>query len=1040
MEPNRIYKTPLEDPSYFGAYLNLAMHNAFIVLTHINETFIEEKTATKEEDILKMPLFEAIKTPGSVNKDILSSIYTAINRYFPFLEYMVEGKLRYLKVSEKASEQHVSYFGEILELLIKNLNDYRNYYSHFIGGQEPQDSILVKRLYNAFDTSRVTVRERFNYLAEDVNHLVRLGKDRKEKISFKYSFLEEGRALSDTGLYYLICLFLRPHDSQLFLKKIKGFKRDDDKKFKATIHCFTANSIKLPNKTITSDDSKKGLLLDIANELAKCPSVLFNHLSKEAQEKFRPVLENEDEENEVLMKRYQNRFVELALNYFDKYEVLPNFRFLVKYGRFYYRHDEKKYFDEKYIRWLTKDLYAFSSMTEIKAFKSKLKEKGILKKTTLAPNVYLNQEELKPYIDDRQPEFVQANNQILISTNPQPTDIEKIVSSKSNGMYSRPVGVVSQDMNDVVSMSIYDIPGMLLFYLMVNRKGNAIEGRINKWRTTFVKFIEFVKKDGKPDTDDFEKWLNEKYQLKSKDIPKSILNHFTEDNKNFSWQHKIKGILQNMIDETAQFLKKIDTRIKNRQKTSDRNSKTIESGYLADLLARDMVFFIRKQPEIKKIHKPSSSEFKQLQKTMAFWGRYQEQLIPLMKSINLFDYHPFLDKSMINGKGIYDFFKKYLNEKEEYLKKIISKKSIHTDDVIFLNIPNSRDVKQICNDILTKHHLSLPRGFFNDECQRKLTDSINTTEKNSIGYIFEKWKTDSKKQDFYTYKRGYELINKWTDKRKGREKFKSISKKYTDTVERENILNDVSNWLKSDENEKQFAVGDKKPKVAIKKNLRYVLSTERKIRLAVLQDQLLFEVIKTELEKETNLKGLDEFTLNDMDTALNKVVSLSLEYDKNGHIIVDSSMKIKDYGKFQQLLRDRRLKFLLDYFSPSSKIERSYLLKELELYEKCRLEVLKAVYKAEERIYAKYESYFDQIKENDTNGIISHYKYLDKLEIEGIIDVAQKEQMREMRNKFSHNQYPRKKIIERVSTIDLANSIAEQLSKIAVNYYSNLEL
>ena len=141
-----------------------------------------------------------------------------------------------------------------------------------------------------------------------------------------YSFYQKDEALSEKGIIYLICLFLQTRYSQLFLKQLYRFKASQHRNDQATIHAFSAYSVRLPLQRITSDDTKKGLMLNMFGELQKCPDQLFKHLHKNDQNEFRPLgeqdLETLTDPSEVLLKRFDDRFPELILQYFDKLSLI----------------------------------------------------------------------------------------------------------------------------------------------------------------------------------------------------------------------------------------------------------------------------------------------------------------------------------------------------------------------------------------------------------------------------------------------------------------------------------------------------------------------------------------------------------------------------------------------------------------------------------------------------------------------------------------------------------------------------------------------
>lgn len=115
---------------------------------------------------------------------------------------------------------------------------------------------------------------------------------------------------------FFVCLWLEKRDAQEFLKKHAGFKRSELKLERATLETFTWFKTKVPKPRLTSSYSKQALLMDMINELKRCPEELFSKLSYSDREKFVPkYLDDEsndsDENNQgpiLPLKRKSNRF------------------------------------------------------------------------------------------------------------------------------------------------------------------------------------------------------------------------------------------------------------------------------------------------------------------------------------------------------------------------------------------------------------------------------------------------------------------------------------------------------------------------------------------------------------------------------------------------------------------------------------------------------------------------------------------------------------------------------------------------------------
>jgi len=1058
MSTERNYKTLEKNQGYYAAYANLALHNAYITLQQINSNYVEKKNVDKEENVLKLGLFEALIHKKVDNKDMLIAqlerIENKLEFHFPFLEMILKSRLLKKNENEQLSIDKLKEYGYYLKDLISMLIEYRNYTTHYYGGKPVFNENVIHHLRKIFDASKDTIRDRFGYSSKEVEHLVRYDRNKgnypntklkKDQFGFHYSFYKKDDALSESGLQFLICIFLETRDAQLFLKKFYGLKDSRSNISKATLHCFTALHIRLPYDSISSYRDAEMVALDTINELRKAPKPLFNALIPVKQNLFRTNEETEDEqENEPLLLRSKSRFEELAMYFFDSNDIFKNLRFAVHYGRFYYRSDKKVIINESLNRWLTKDLMGFVRMNDVRSWKENENIKSLLLKTN-----DLDENHNKPYIQDREPEFMLQSNRILISLNPTAcrTDFEK---NEEN--YKRPK---SFELQETFYISGNDFHNFVFYYLLTT-DSNKIEGEIRGWMSNFNKLKSDIT-NGKLKCD-FKKELNrlfknlkvdnnnyeEEYQKRKDIVQKKLQSEYggiqTDDIPD-SWKDYLMGVrsfslkewqsqfIDKLIKEAEQIKDYYKKQFEYRKNSKEKNIKLIDTGKLSEILAKDMVKMMQNNDE-----KPNSSEYVELQKTMAFWGIYKNSMTDTFKKAKLFENIPFLNEKMVNNKGIYSYFQSYFEEKVTFLKSLKNSEATLTQ-LYFLPKRNEKlEMEQLKKSIQNiEYPFALPSDFF----ARKCIDYLNKNEKKQDGKVTQRLLAIyDKHQEFYDWKRTYELFDRWLDDRKS--KMLPREQKEISLEKRQEILNEIKSFIQS--KNVAFIKGFQKvEKDKIKKLRMQVLENEELIRWEKVKDKLLFELAKTVLQQKAELKGLENLTLNTVGpdkNVLNQFISFSLPYTtkktKVDKTIVDPEMKIKDYGKFKRLLKDKRLDGFLGWVDVPE-VKRADILKEWEEYEVNRVKVMEAVLDCEKTCAIIAKEHFENLKIADPNGIVQHRPYLEWMKNKGYITENEINYMVILRNKFSHNQYPTKEEI----TIQIKPniSVAKQLTDAAINYY-----
>lgn len=155
---------------------------------------------------------------------------------------------------------------------------------------------------------------------------------------------------------------------------------------------------------------------------------------------------------------------------------------------------------------------------------------------------------------------------------------------------------------------------------------------------------------------------------------------------------------------------------------------------------------------------------------------------------------------------------------------------------------------------------------------------------------------------------------------------------------------------------------------------------------------------------------------------------------------IADKLKIKDYGKFRKLLKDRRLTNLVRYYPEQAKINQETLRQEIMNYDTGRLEVMEAVADYERAAYGRWREELD--KRRSDKGYIDHSTYLgvtaQSIDLEAVTSLK-KEALEVLRNRFSHNEVPYDDGLIK-SKIDTASegTITKQLVELAKRAYQQL--
>lgn len=736
MEQEKLNYNLKETPWYFGAYLNMARHNLFLLINHLTETFsylgysviAEDDCIDNKNHIIAKVFDTQHKIAGNDRYKVFK--YLTKRHYLPFIKIFHEKKGVGIDKNPIVDYNKLhNFLTEIFTLL----NDFRNSYTHFltiddngniVGTRRNEVPPIVKKyLLELFQQSSKYSLSRFEATQKSENY---------EHLKLYKLFEDNSHQLTEHGFYFLINLFLERAYAIKFLKKIRGFKDERTPRFRATIQAFTAYAVRLPDKRLWNEDKKDSLLLEMLNELQKCPKELYNHLTDNDKAKFEPKLDAESVSNLLnntnydkiedvdidsflsgitSLKRYSNRFPYFVLRYIDEFNLLPNIRFQITLGRLQVKQYEKEIAGATVNRRILKTVNAFGKLSDFENKEDEVLIKiGINSKESIifdqyAPHYNLNNNKIGFYI-------------VMDSKIKYPILFE-------NNMNNKPHGFIS----------LHDLPKLILLAYFANQKAEKlITGFIKKNEKVILNIekLNNVKsnlslipeqftrrlineKALKGETGKIEYLNNDKIKglkrvypslLNADFVTKKIsntklkeyadqiryLNYLKERRKELQNQLPKDVLVDQLPTEVFNFLlnisnpsqeKVIHVKIKaikedckwrrkilDREKAKPNSEQTFQLGEIATFLTRDIIDMVIEKKVKQKI---TSTYYDMLQNKIAYFSISKVEIKNICQVTGLIDNqngHVFLTEEMIqNSSGILDFYKIYLEEKINWIDR-----------------------------------------------------------------------------------------------------------------------------------------------------------------------------------------------------------------------------------------------------------------------------------------------------------------------------------------------------------------------------------
>jgi len=185
-----------------------------------------------------------------------------------------------------------------------------------------------------------------------------------------------------------------------------------------------------------------------------------------------------------------------------------------------------------------------------------------------------------------------------------------------------------------------------------------------------------------------------------------------------------------------------------------------------------------------------------------------------------------------------------------------------------------------------------------------------------------------------------------------------------------------------------------------------IAETEKEIRMLQEEDRMAVLMLEQLMDNSQNLKlNRIESLLNDTTRIEQKVLSKTIVAER----------KQKNYTELRKYIHDRRLPELFEYVE-ADEIQLEWLQNELKEYNTAKQQVFDKVFMLEKKIIETDREGVIEVMINTDGvlqkGTIQHKPYVQWMKRKGLIADHEEQFINEVRNCFSHNQFPHRKTME----------------------------
>ncbi|MCO7355808.1 type VI-B CRISPR-associated RNA-guided ribonuclease Cas13b [Riemerella anatipestifer] len=1047
--PPNVYT--LKHKFFWGAFLNIARHNAFITICHINEQL--GLTTPPNDDKIADVVCGTWNNILNNDHDLLkkSQLTELILKHFPFLAAMCyhppkkEGKKKgsqkeQQKEKEKEKENEAQSQAEalnpselikVLKTIVKQLRTLRNYYSHHSHKKPDTEKDIFKHLYKAFDASLRMVKEDYKAhftvnLTRDFAHLNRKGKNKQDNPKFdRYRFEKDG-FFTESGLLFFTNLFLDKRDAYWMLKKVSGFKASHKQSEKMTTEVFCRSRILLPKLRLESRYDHNQMLLDMLSELSRCPKLLYEKLSEEDKKCFQVEADGfldeiEEEQNPFkdTLIRHQDRFPYFALRYLDLNELFTSIRFQVDLGTYHYCIYDKKIGDEQEKRHLTRTLLSFGRLQDFTEINRPQEWKALTK------DLDYNETSKQPFISKTTPHYHITDNKIgfrLGTSKELYPSLE--VKDGANRIAKYPY---NSDFVAHAFISVHELLPLMFYQHLTGKSEDLLKETVRHIQRIYKDFEE----ERINTIEDLEKANQGRLPLGA--FPKQMLGLLQNKQSDLSEKAKIK--IEKLIAETKLLSHRLNTKLKSSPKLGKRREKLIKTGVLADWLVKD---FMRFQPVAYDIQnqpiessKANSTEFQLIQRALALYGGEKNRLEGYFKQTNLIgntNPHPFLNKFNWKAcRNLVDFYQQYLEQREKFLEAIKNQPWEPYQYCLLLKIPKENRKNLVKG--WEQGGISLPRGLFTEAIRETLSEDLMLSKPirkeikkhGRVGFIsraitlYFKEKYQDKHQSFYNL--SYKLEAKAPLlKREEHYEYWQQNKPQSPTESQRLELHTSDRW-KDYLLYKRWQHLEKKLRLYRNQDIMLWLMTLELTKNHFKELNLNYHQLKLE-NLAVNVQEADA-KLNPLNQTLPMVLPVKVypatafgevQYQETPIRTVyirEEHTKALKMGNFKALVKDRRLNGLFSFIKEENDtqkhpISQLRLRRELEIYQSLRVDAFKETLDLEEKLLKKHTSLSSL--ENKFRILLEEWKK--EYAASSMVTDEHIAFIASVRNAFCHNQYP----------------------------------
>lgn len=1049
-------RTVEDDPQYFGLYLNLARENLIEVESHVRIKFGKKKL---NEESLKQSLL----CDHLLSVDRWTKVYGHSRRYLPFLHYF--------DPDSQIEKDHDSKTGvdpdsaqRLIRELYSLLDFLRNDFSHNRLDGTTFEHLEVSPDISSFITGTYSLacgraQSRFADFFKPDDFV--LAKNRKEQL---ISVADGKECLTVSGFAFFICLFLDREQASGMLSRIRGFKRTDENWARAVHETFCDLCIRHPHDRLESSNTKEALLLDMLNELNRCPRILYDMLPEEERAQFLPALDENSMNNlsenslneesrllwdgssdwaEALTKRirHQDRFPYLMLRFIEEMDLLKGIRFRVDLGEIELDSYSKKVGrNGEYDRTITDHALAFGKLSD-----------------------FQNEEEVSRMISGEAsypvrfslfaPRYAIYDNKIGYCHTSDPVYPKSKTGEKRALSNPRSMGFIS----------VHDLRKLLLMELLCEgsfsrmqsdflRKANRIldetaEGKLQfsalfpEMRHRFIPpqnpkskdrrekaetTLEKYKQEIKGRKDKLNSQLLSAFDMNQRQLPSRLLDEWMNI-RPASHSVKLRTYVKQLNEDCRLRLRKF-------RKDGDGKARAIPLvGEMATFLSQDIVRMIISE-ETKKLI--TSAYYNEMQRSLAQYAGEENrcQFRAIVAELRLLDPssgHPFLFATMETAhRYTEDFYKCYLEKKREWLAKTFYRPEQDENtkrriSVFFVPDGEARKLLPLLirrrmkeqNDLQDwirnkqAHPIDLPSHLFDSKVMELLKVKDGKKKWNEA---FKDWwstKYPDGMQPFYGLRRELNIHGKSVSY------IPSDGKKFADCY-----THLMEKTVRDKKRELRTAGKPVPPDLAadIKRSFhRAVNEREFMLRLVQEDDRLMLMAINkmmTDREEDIlpGLKNIDSILdeENQFSLAVHaKVLEKEGEGGDNSLSLVPATIEIKskrkDWSKYIRYRYDRRVPGLMSHF-PEHKATLDEVKTLLGEYDRCRIKIFDWAFALEGAIMSDLDLKPYLHESSSREGKSGEHSTLVKMLVEkkGCLTPDESQYLILIRNKAAHNQFP----------------------------------